>query len=229
MGNHRIFSENMKLADLIHANYKLLFVFPRFDIELGFGESSVKQICEQKNISIPLFLLVCNVYTYEEYLPDNRLLDDIPLDNLVCYLKNSHKDYRINRIPRLSQNILDAIQEPHKAMFGKFCEKYENDVSTHLDYEEKVVFPYIISILQGNKVTDYRIEIFEEIHDNVLEESLNDLKNILIKYLPKNAISEDFQRILCDVFLLEDDLDKHTLLEERILISLVERIEKHIK
>jgi regulator of cell morphogenesis and NO signaling len=114
-------------------------------------------------------------------------------------------------------------------MFGKFCERYENDVSAHLDYEEKVVFPYIISILQGNNVTNYRIEIFEENHNNILEESLNDLKNILIKYLPKNVISEDMRRILCDVFLLEDDLDKHTLLEERILISLVERIEKHIK
>jgi regulator of cell morphogenesis and NO signaling len=228
MTPHSLFSENMKLADLIHANYKLLFVFPRFDILFGLGENTVKQVCERKSISIPLFLLVCNVYTYREYLPGKHALDDIPLDDLIRYLKNSHTDYLKNRIPRLSKNILDVIPDPHRAMFGKFCEKYENEVAAHLEYEEKVVFPYIASILQGNKVSDYRIETFEDNHSDI-EESLTDLKNILIKYLPESAASDEIRKILLDIFFLEDDLNKHTILEEKIMVSLVERIERNIK
>jgi regulator of cell morphogenesis and NO signaling len=228
MAPHSLFSENMKLADLIHADYKLLFVFPRFGITFGLGENTVKQVCERKNISIPLFLLVCNVYTWKEYLPGKHALDNIPLDDLIRYLRNSHVDYLEKRIPRLSKNILDAIPEPHKKMFGKFCEKYETDVAAHLEYEEKTVFPYITSILQGNKIDDYRIETFEDNHSNI-EESLADLKNILIKYLPENVASDEIRKILFDIFFLEDDLNKHTLLEEKIMVSLVERIERNIK
>jgi regulator of cell morphogenesis and NO signaling len=218
----------MKLADLIHANYKLLFVLPRFGIKLGFGESTVKQICERKNISLPLFLLVCNVYTFNEYLPGRQGLNNIPPDDLINYLKNSHKDYLEKRVPRLSKDVMDAVRPPHKALFGEFCEKYRKELAAHLDYEEKVVFPYITSLSQGNKPNDYSIETFEENHSNI-EESLTDLKNILIKYLPKESISEQTGEILIDIFFLEDDLNKHTLLEDKILVSLVERMEKQMK
>jgi regulator of cell morphogenesis and NO signaling len=218
----------MKLADLIHADYKLLFVFPRFGISFGLGEHTVRQTCERKQISLPLFLLVCNVYACKEYRPGKHALDDIPLEDLIRYLRNSHVDYLQKRIPRLSADILAAIPDPHKKMFGKFCEKYTTEVAAHLEYEEKVVFPYITSILRGNRSGNYRIETFEDNHSDI-EESLTDLKNILIKYLPEGTASEEIRKILFDIFFLEDDLNKHTLLENTIMVSLVERIERSIE
>lgn len=218
----------MKLADLVLTNYRLLFVFPRFGIELSVGENTVKQVCERKGISIPLFLLVCNVYSFKEYLPEKRILDNIPLDNLITYLRNCHKDYLETLIPQIISEILDVTQSCHQAMFEKFCEKYKNEVIAHFEYEENVVFPYISFLLQRNKTDNYSIGEFEKNHSNI-EESLNDLQNILIKYLPGDCPIEKSRKALIDLFLLEDDLSKHTLLEERILVSLVERIEKDIK
>jgi regulator of cell morphogenesis and NO signaling len=225
--NYTLFSEKMKLADLILANYKLLYVFPCFGIELGFGECTVKQACAEKGISASLFLLVCNVYTFDDYTPDINVLAQIPLIDLMRYLQNSHKDYIENRMPTIINRILDLVDDnhvKHKEILNVFCEKYRQEVITHFNYEEQVVFPYIATLLKGEKTNSYKIEKYKSNHSD-LDAALSDLKNITIKYLPVGFNFAMCRNILIGLFLFEADLNKHTLLEERILISLVEQME----
>ena len=47
---HLLFTERMKMADLVHANYRLLYVLPRFGIQLGFGDKSIEEICRAHNL-----------------------------------------------------------------------------------------------------------------------------------------------------------------------------------
>ncbi|MDR2621900.1 MAG: hemerythrin domain-containing protein [Dysgonamonadaceae bacterium] len=226
--NHTLFSEKMKVADLVLANYRLLFVFPGFKLNLDLGESTVKQICEKNHISTSLFLLVCNLYTFDDYCPNTNILAQIPLNDLMKYLKNSHKDYLENRITKVINRILDLINYcclKNGEMLMKFCEKYKQEVIAHFNYEEQVVFPYIQSLLDGEKTSNYKIKEYERNHSD-LDAALNDLKNILIKYLPSECSIEKCRDALIDLFLFEFDLSKHTSLEEQILITLVEGIEK---
>ena len=76
------FTENMKLADIITANYSLVLMLPRFNIPLGFGEKSVKEICEKNAISARFFLLVCNVYTFDHYQTDKSSFTDMEMTYL---------------------------------------------------------------------------------------------------------------------------------------------------
>ncbi|MDR0768778.1 MAG: hemerythrin domain-containing protein [Dysgonamonadaceae bacterium] len=226
--NHNLFSEKMKVADLVLTNYRLLFVFPSFNLNLDLGERTVKQICEKNRISTSLFLLVCNLYTFNDYCPNIHTLAQIPLTDLMRYLKNSHKDYLENRITKVITRILDLIDScclKNGKILMKFCEKYRQEVITHFEYEEQVVFPYIQSLLDGEKTGKYKIKEYGRNHSD-LDAALNDLKNILIKYLPPECSIEKCRDALIDLFLFEFDLSKHTSLEEQILIALVERIEK---
>jgi regulator of cell morphogenesis and NO signaling len=222
-----LFSEKMKLADLLLTNYQLLDVFPRFGLGLGFGESTVKQMCDEKGLSASLFLLVCNLHTFNNYIPDTNTLAKVSLADLMCYLRNSHKNYIENRMPEIIARIFELI-ESHRVKNGKmligFCEKYKQEIITHFDYEEQIVFPYIEALLKGEKTDKYKIKEYERNHSD-LDAALSDLKNILVKYLPAEFPIEMYRNVLIDLFLFEDDLSKHTLLEDRILISLVERIE----
>lgn len=225
-----LFSENMKLADLILANVRLLYVLPCFGIELGFGDKTVKQMSEENNISVPLLLLVCNIYTFDDYQPDAAKLGKIPLEGIIEYLRNSHKDYLNVRMPKLISEILDLIDCCHIKdgdILTTFCKKYEDEVIAHFKYEEEIAFPYIHNLIKGNKGEKYKIEEYESNHSNI-DEALSDLKNIIIKYLPKECTIEKCRDVLLDLFMFEYDLSKHTLLEDKILISLVERIEKGI-
>ena len=60
-----------------------------------------------------------------------------------------------------------------------------------------------------------------------LEEKLNDLKNLLIKYLPSTIKSDFRKRLLFNLYQLEKDLDVHSYLEDKILIPLVEKLEAY--
>ena len=216
------------MADLIIANNRLLYVLPYFEISLGFGERTVKQVCHEKNISTPLFLLVCNIYTFDDYSPDSRDLKQIPIEGIITYLQNSHRDYLEIRMPQIINNILDLVnicQLKNGNMLNAFCEKYKQEVSAHFKYEEDVVFPYIIQLLHGTKNGSYKIKEYEINHSDI-DAALNDLKNIIIKYLPPNCPVEKCREVLINLFTFEYDLSKHTLLEDKILISLVEHIEK---
>lgn len=71
----------------------------------------------------------------------------------------------------------------------------------------------------------YSISQFEKNHSNI-EEKLNDLKNIIIKYLPDTGSPELLNTLLFDLFELEDDFRKHTLIEDKILVPLVEQFEQ---
>ena len=63
------------MSDLIQANYRLLRVLPRFGIHLGFGDKSVAEVCRAQGVSMELFLLVCNISTFDDFLPDTAMLD----------------------------------------------------------------------------------------------------------------------------------------------------------
>jgi regulator of cell morphogenesis and NO signaling len=217
------------MADLVLTNSRLLYVLPYFEISLGFGEKTVKQVCNEKNISVPLFLLVCNIYSFDDYCPDTKDLTQIPVGGIIKYLQNSHKDYLEVRMPQIINNILDLVRVcnlKNGNILNSFCEKYKQEVITHLKYEDEIAFPYIIQLLNGVKTGNYKIKEYESNHSDI-DAALNDLKNIIIKYFPQDCSMEKCRDILFNLFMFEYDLSKHTLLEDKILISLVEHIEKN--
>lgn len=226
---HNLFSENTKMADVILTNGRLLYVLPYLGIELGFGEKTVKQVCNDKNVSAPLLLLICNIYTFVDYSPQSDDLKQIPIEGIISYLQSSHKDYLEVRMPQIINdihNLVTTCNLKNGAFLYSFCEKYEQEVIAHLKYEEEIVFPYIIQLLNGVKEKQYKIKEYETNHSDI-DASLNDLKNIIIKFLPPNCTIEKCRDILQNLFMFEFDLSKHTLLEDKILISLVEHIEKN--
>jgi regulator of cell morphogenesis and NO signaling len=226
-----LFTENTKMADMLLANYRLLYVLPCFEIGLGFGEQSIKQTCQQNGIDTALLLLVCNLHTFETYRPDARTLAAIALEGLMKYLQNSHHEYLTVRLPAIISHILtliDACRIYHGEILMKFCEKYRQQVVSHFEYEEKIVFPYIAALLAKKPADAYSIKEYENSHTN-LNAALDDLKNIIIKYLPQECTIEKCRNVLVDLFLFESDMQKHAMLEDKILVSLVERIENNLK
>ena len=51
------------------------------------------------------------------------------------------------------------------------------------------------------------------------------MMNILLKYLPGDILPKERIEISLDIMELSDDLNRHSLIEERILVPFVESIE----
>ena len=96
----------------------------------------------------------------------------------------------------------------------------------HFAYEEGQVFPYVEAVLNKQSGARFTIGEYEENHSNV-EEKLEDLKNLVMKYIPAQCNQQEAYKVLFYIYSLERDLNKHTFIEDDILVPMVGRMENH--
>ncbi len=221
------FSSETKMAEMILQNYTLLSVLPRFNIRLGFGDKCVSTACQEVGADENFFLTVCNLHTFEGYRLSEEELQSTNMRSIVAYLKGSHDyylNYRIAAIETKLEAMGTCCEAKHHKMIKSFFKEYKEEIIKHFNYEEQIVFPYVYQLLDGTAPEEFHINQYEDHHDNI-DDKLSDFKNIILKYLPDSCPSNSRNEILYDVFLFEDDLTKHTRIEERILTPLVKRME----
>lgn len=224
-------SPEMKMADLINLNYRLLEVLSRLEISLGFGDITVGQACKRHKVDVDAFLLICNVYTYEGYLPSASCLSSADPLSVVKYLHGSHIFYMSEELPELEAAILrmvEPFEKKLKDIILGFFSGYRNEVGNHFAYEEETVFPYVRNFASGKRGGAYSIEQFEENHSNI-EEKLADLKNIVMKYLPENCDTVLRNKVLYHICFLQEDMDRHTSIENNVLIPMMSILEGNEK
>ena len=227
--NSTIYNRRMKMADLVASDISLLSILQRLNIALGFGEATVAEVCAQHNISVDLFLMICNIYSFHEYNPHIDTLDKNDIKSITTYLRASHRYYTTVCFPAIHEGIhtlVKELDEVSRKLIDKFYDDYDNEIINHFKYEEEVVFPYIEKLMENNRPNDtqYRIGQFEENHSNI-NEKLNDLKNIIAKYLDEGYSSPQRFELLNTIYSVENDLRKHSLIENKLLIPLVENLE----
>lgn len=226
-----ILSAKMKLAELININYNLLGVLSRFDMKLGFGEETVGEACARYGLDVSTFLLICNIYTFDTFVPSKDLLDTVNVLDIVRYLHSSHSfyiDFSLQSLEESLEKMLEPCDERRKKVIWKFFKDYRDELARHFEYEEKTVFPYVESVVHYASDSSFRIIQYEENHTNV-EEKLSDLKNIVMKYLPPECDNQLINRALLYIYILEDDLSKHTSIEDDILVPAVNRLEDRLR
>ena len=64
-----IFAEDMKIIELIDADYGLLSILLRLDIQLPFGDISIGEMCRRYDMSSALFLMICRMYACPDSIP----------------------------------------------------------------------------------------------------------------------------------------------------------------
>ena len=69
----------------------------------------------------------------------------------------------------------------------------------------------------------FDITLFAENHGNI-EDKLSDLKNTFLKYLPQGYSQTLRTSILKDIYSLSEDLQKHTEIEDKLLIPAIDKL-----
>jgi regulator of cell morphogenesis and NO signaling len=240
-----IVKENIKLADVILKHHQLLSIISRFDIKLGFGDKSVKEICEIYNINVDFFLEIVNSFIDEDYSPKKQM-QKFSLELIINYLRKTHDFYLDNKIPEIAaliDKMIENSDEEHKKsllMIKTFFNQYRDELSSHIEREEKVVYPYILKLekvynnplslskIEIQELMKYSIDDYEDEHDNI-SEKVFDLKSIIIKYLPPQDDYKISYRVLAQLDRLEQDIMDHSEMEDRILVPKVRNLENELK
>jgi len=238
-----LIEKNMRLADIIHHDYTLLPVINRFDLHLGVGDKTITKICEEKSVNVDFFLVIINTFHDLQYFPTKQL-QSFPAVMLLNYLKQTHFYYLKGVLPEIERliekmEINCTINKETLSLLHNFFIEYRKELTSHIEREEKMVYPYVLeleeAVLSGNpskdlinKMDSYTITYYKEEHENV-EEKLFDLKNLIIKYLPKTNNDNHCYFVLRELFGLERDLNNHSRMENLILVPKVEEMEQKLK
>lgn len=223
-----LYDSHRKLSDLITDEPGLVHILQRVGIPLGFGDMSIAQVCSKHGVNADFFLLLCNIYTHEHYVPELERILSIPMDQLIPYLRLSHEYYVSKRLPHIESHlhhIAEQLPERVALVFLKFFEQYRREVVDHFQHEEKLVYPHVEALQQGKADRSYSIGAFIESHGN-LEDKLSDLVLIIFKYLPEQVTSDDAVDVVHDILQLSSDLNRHSLIEEKVLVPYVKHLEK---
>ena len=226
-----LYDSSRKMSDLLTAEPGLVMILQRVGIPLGVGNHSIEQVCRHHNVDPDFFLLLCNIYTHEHYVPERSRILSTPMNQLVPYLRLSHEYYTTKRLPHIERHlhhIAQSLPEKVAKVFIRFFEHYKHEVTEHFAHEEELVYPHVEALQRGNADTSYSMGTFIESHGN-LEDKLNDLVQIIFKYLPEPATSDDAVDVVYDILQVSNDLNKHSLLEEKVLVPYVKYLEEEVQ
>ncbi len=210
------------MSDLVTENYRVLLAMSRFGIGLGFGDKTIGEVCTENGVDTGTFLAVADMMLggdAEEYT--------VSPESLVMYLHNSHDYFLDFRLPKIRRDLVGILGHPQddltKAVVNYF-DGYAAEVRKHMMYEEETVFPYVRSLLKGERNGKYSISVFQKHHDQV-EERLREFKQILIKYYPSKSTNE-LNSLLFDIFNCEYDLRSHNEIEDLLFVPVILGLEQ---
>lgn len=227
----RTYKPTDKMSDLICENYALLQVLSRFGVALGFGDKTVKEVCEMNRVDCDTFLIVVNFLGEDgNHIHDH--LQGLSIPALMDYLKRAHHYFLDFQLPTIRRKLIEAIdcsQEDEVAfLIIKFFDAYVHEVRKHMEYENEQVFVYVDKLLKGKRSGEYNIGVFARNHDQI-NTKLTELKNIIIKYYPGKADGQLLNSVLFDIFSCEEDLDSHNRVEDYLFVPAIMELEKEAK
>ena len=223
------------MSSLIADDYKLLQVLSRFGISLGFGDKSVNEVCEASSVDVDTFLAVCNFISsgvkpsFDEFMSPSA-------GSMMNYLRRSHNYFLDFMLPLIRRELVTAVDCSTQNEVGflilRFFDEYTAEVKRHMEYENTSLFRYVDALLEGHRPADVSLHDIErscsvESHKNI-DSKMSDLKNIIVRYVPRVSDAALLSHALEDLFQFEDDLTSHGQLEESLFVPIVSLLESQV-
>ena len=229
MKNLKMYEPSDKMITLIKDNYSVLQALGSFGINLGFGDKTVNETCDLNGVDTYTFLAVVNLQLNNvgNFEDDEK----ISVPTLLRYLKASHAYYLDFQLPFIRRELAESIDENDKMgkLILKFYDDYAHEVQQHMKYEEKTLFPYVQSLIEGRPASNYTIETFSKHHEQT-DKKLRELKLMIIKYLPTDAKRNNLlTATLYDIYNNEEWLRQHADVEDFIFTPAIRRMEHQHK
>ena len=224
-----MYEPNDKMVTLIKDNCSVLQALSSFGISLGFGDKTVSETCQMNGVDTYTFLAVVN-YTINGH-GDFENDEQISVATLLHYLKASHTYYLDFQLPFIRRELQESINEDDALgmLIMKLYEAYAQEIPRHMKYEEKTLFPYVESLLDGCPMNDYNVETFSKHHEQT-DQKLHELKLMIIKYLPADALhNNQLTATLYDIYNNEEWLRQHAEVEDHIFTPAIKRLERLTK
>ncbi len=229
MKNIKMYEADDKMISLIRDDHGILHMLSAFGIKLGFGDKTVREVCEEQEVDTYTFMTVVN-FAINGHL-DSESVGKLSVITLMRYLRAAHVFFLDFELPFIRKELAEALDEGNSLahLILKLYDSYAHSMRSHMSYEEKTLFPYVEQLLEGRVTNDTLVETFSKHHDQT-DQRLTELKDIIIKYLPSdNLRNNQLSATLYDIYNSERMLYQHVEIEERIFMPAIRLLEQQCR
>ncbi|MBQ6613349.1 MAG: hemerythrin domain-containing protein [Alistipes sp.] len=221
-------SPEMKLFELVDGYPQLLSIFSRLEISFPFGDISIEELCQREGRDAELFIMLCNMHLAPDYRPAEDSLRHEMLKDVVAYLRASHRYYTGYMLPHVAnhlERVLEHCDSVSQRALRSFYDDYVRFLAAHFEEEERNIFATIDSI---EEQADASFAMLEAPHGDI-DDRTNDIASLVIKSLPERVPTPLRCSMLDHIYMLRDDLRRHSDLEMLLLRPLVAKYKKSLK
>lgn len=229
MKNHKVYEPDDEMISIIRDDYNVLQSLGSFGINLGFGDKTVNETCKDNNVDTYTFLAVVN-YTINGFFNSDDA-DRLHVPTLLHYLQASHVYYLGYQLPTIRRSLYESISDEDSVgkLILNFYDEYAREIRKHMKYEEKMLFPYVQGLLNGEVKDDYDMDTFSK-HHGQTDVKLKELKSIIIKYFPSDSLRNNkLMATLYGIYNNEEWLRLHALVEDEIFAPAIRKLEAKLK
>ncbi|WGH76248.1 iron-sulfur cluster repair di-iron protein [Tenacibaculum tangerinum] len=226
-----VISNNKTVADYVTENIKTAHIFKKYGIDFCCGGGiTVEKACAKNNV---------DQATLEQELAEVDVIKDViedydkwELDFLIVYIENIHHSYVRESLPIISQ-YATKVAKVHGHHYtevvaiNQLFHEVANELLSHLQKEEQVLFPYIKQLVKAKKeevknttpafeTVNNPIQIMEHEHENA-GTIFKEISRLSHKYTPPEGACNTFRALYAKLDEFEQDLHKHIHLENNIL------------
>lgn len=205
------------------------------------GNKSLAEACCQAGIPVELALQRLSELNDPIGDPDLTSWHEAPLSELIEHIVQTHHKYVRREIPRL-ESLLEKVTERHGKMHPELMTMklvfrfVGEDMLSHMDKEEQILFPYIARLEQASRESSLPppapfgsvarpVECMMREHTKAGEETqqIRELSNGFT--LPDGACAS-FRALYDGLREFEQDLHRHVHLENNILFPRAIEVER---
>lgn len=209
-----------RIAEHGHSSIEeqVLQLMNRFGISLGVGEQTIADICHENNVDCDTLLAIIN-YAINRELPQQI---NIHIPTLHRYLENAHTYFLKFQLPRIRQELLEAVNLAHSnsqvpLMIVQFFDQYAQEIKAHIDHE-----------------TEYSYEQHARDDEHIANKA-HELKTLIIKYYPKEKNQDNPEQmrllytVLHDLRHFENELALHCSIEDYVMLPALRKEDERQK
>ncbi len=218
-------SESTLVAEIAAARPSSVRVFQRFGIDFCCGgKRPLGVICEEQGLSFDEVAAAIGAADAEPAAGQRDWTRE-PLHALVDHIIATYHDPLREELPRLETMAARVLQvhgsaAPHLGRVKQIVSELAEDLGTHMQKEERVLFPAIRAIDDGSGPVPMRIAtpiaVMEQEHDHA-GALLAELRELTHGYQAPDWACQTFRALYHGLSELESEMHVHVHLENNVL------------
>lgn len=223
--------KNKTIAEIVSDDIKTASVFKKYHLDFCCGGGkTIDKACENKNIDVDKLYMDLELIL-QEPIAKNTNYKDWKLEFLIDYIVNVHHSYVTENIPviyEFAQKVakVHGDHSPETIEIANLFTTLANELTSHMQKEEKILFPAVKEMLANQKNEFYfgsienPVSMMEHEHD-VAGDLVKKIQGLSTNFTTPEYACNTYKALYFKLEEFTNDLFQHIHLENNILFKKV--------